>query len=153
MLGDRQHRASADPPTGISETGRCWGGGTENCRTPKHMIFSFSSCFLLRVGGNVEQVSHCSSSGPQQADRVGGVQLWLCRGCVEASKQSNSQHCSFSPLRCSRAGSARDTRSANVTWKVPGSTLQLGFMDHGCESQAQEHICSIHSIHSLFTVC
>lgn len=47
----------------------------------------------------MEQVSHCLLSGPLQADRVGGVQFWLCRGCGEASKQTSSQHYSFSPLQ------------------------------------------------------
>lgn len=61
------------------------------------------------------------------------------------SKQAIKQPTLFflSPANYSRAGSARESCWANVTRKVPGRALQLGFMDHGCESQVQERICKV----------
>lgn len=47
------------------------------------------------------------------------------------------------------AGSARDTCSANVMRKVPGRALQLGFTDHGCESQVQECIITTFPLNAM----
>lgn len=120
------------------------GAGAEARRTTELQPHDLFPIFPLEVGVNEEQVSHCLLSGPPQGDRVGGVQFWLHRSLgKQAIKQSSSHHYSCSHLQHSRAGSVRDTCSANGTKKVPDRALQMGFMDHGCESQVQEHICSM----------
>lgn len=120
------------------------GAGAEARRTTELQPHDLFPIFPLEVGVNEEEVSHCLLSGPPQGDRVGGVQFWLHRSWgKQASKQSSSHHYSCSHLQHSRAGSVRDTCSANVTKKVPDRALRMGFMDHGCESQVQEHICSM----------
>lgn len=68
---------------------------------------------------------------------------------VRGSKQAIEQPMLFFLLQYSRAGSARDTCSANVTRKVPGRALQLGFMDHGCESQVQECIITTFPLNAM----